>query len=307
MINIKNQLQNFPARPERVEGFELLSQECFDRFSQEGITTETVQQFQTIILEYYEQNKRDFAWRTTISPYRVLVSEVMLQQTQTYRVAPKFDAFIERFPDFATLATTSFDEVLRYWKGLGYNRRALNLHKMAQLVTEQFNGTLPNDPELLVTFPGLGKATAASICAFAFNKPSAFIETNIRTVFIYFFFKHESQVHDKALMPLITATLDHEDARSWYYALMDYGVMLKKQIGNVSRLSKHHTKQTKFIGSNRQIRGQILELLLKHSQQSFEALCQQMTFTPERIQKSLDQLQHEQFAIEDKGCFKLKR
>ncbi len=291
---------NIPSDPA------LTSQECFDRFIQEGMTPATIQLFQETIFHYYQDNEREFAWRSTISPYRVLVSEIMLQQTQTYRVAPKFNLFIERFPNFASLAAAPFDEVLRYWKGLGYNRRALNLQKIAQLVTQEHNGTLPNNPEILVTFPGLGKATAASICAFAYNHPTIFIETNIRTVFIYFFFKNESEVHDKALMPLIAQALHHENPRAWYYALMDYGVMLKKEIGNISRKSTHHTKQSKFIGSNRQIRGTILELLLKHAELSFTELCQLMTFEPERIQQSLDQLIQEQFIRQAEKSFILK-
>lgn len=271
------------------------SQECFDRFMQEGITNNVMRRFQEIIQEYYSCNKRTFAWRTIITPYHVVVSEIMLQQTQTYRVAPKFDAFIERFPSFAALANASFEEVLRYWKGLGYNRRAQNLHKIAQIITNNYQEILPNNPEILETFPGIGKATAASICAFAYNTPTVFIETNIRTIFIYFFFKNQNQIPDKQIMPLITASLDSTNPREWYYALMDYGVMLKKEIGNISQLSKHHTKQTKFIGSNRQVRGKILEILLHKKTLALSELKKLLEFENSVIEKALNQLIAEQF------------
>lgn len=284
----------------------LRSQECFDLFCREGLSDRVITLFRDCILDYYAANERSFAWRTIITPYRVVVSEIMLQQTQTHRVAPKFDAFVERFPNFSILAAASFDEVLRYWKGLGYNRRAQQLHAIAKIVTDAHGGKLPNDPAILVTFPGLGKATAASICTFAFNQPHTFIETNIRTIFIYFFFKRETQVPDAALMPLIESTILHDKPRQWYYALMDYGVMLKKEIGNISRNSKHHTKQSKFIGSNRQVRGAILEALLEHKQLPLDALLNVLTFEAPRIEAALSQLIAEKFVIKAKSGYTLK-
>ncbi len=223
------------------------------------------QRFNEIIYDYYHYNRRPFAWRDERSPYRVVVSEIMLQQTQTDRVTQKFEKFITHFPSFEDLATASFEEVLRVWKGLGYNRRAQALHEIAKVITLQHNGQLPNDPDLLVTLKGIGLATAASICAFAFNRPTVFIETNIRTVFIYCFYHDIKDIHDKDLLILIEQMLDKKNPRDWYYALMDYGVMLKKTIGNLCRLSAHYNTQSRFEGSDRQLRGQILQALLDHS------------------------------------------
>lgn len=257
------------------------------------ITDENLRQFSNKIWDYYRVHRRSFLWRENPTPYNVFISEVMLQQTQTYRVAPKFDAFIAQFPDFYAFAAADQRNVLAAWQGLGYNRRGLYLHKSAQRVVSEFNGILPNDPTILETFDGIGKATAASICAFAFNTPTIFIETNIRAVFIHEFFKDSDEVSDKQLMPLITATLDNQNAREWYYALMDYGVMLKQLYKNPSRKSAHHTKQSKFEGSERQIRGMILRALLDTPASTFDRLCHLIGREPDRIQRNLESLHKE--------------
>lgn len=191
-------------------------------------------------------------------------------------------------------------EVIAAWQGLGYNRRALYLQQIAQKVINEHDGVLPNDPEVLVSFPGIGKATAASICAFTFNKPTVFIETNIRTVFIHFFFANEASVHDNQLLPLIEATVDVQNARQWYYALMDYGVMLKSKFPNPSKKSAHHTKQSKFEGSDRQIRGFILKHLTDCPQLNFQQLAALIDRDEERIEKMLVDLCKEGFI--KKGC-----
>ena len=219
--------------------------------------------FKATILGHYKEHRRAFPWRDVISPYRIVVSEVMLQQTQTDRVLKKFDNFINTFPNFETLANAPFERVLAAWKGLGYNRRALALQKIAQLVVTDFDGCLPTDPALLEKFPHIGPATARSILVFAYNKPYAFIETNIRTVFIYFFFKNRTDVKDSEIKPLVEQTLDQDNPREWYYALMDYGVLLKKTVGNLSVRSAVYAKQSRFEGSDRQVRGQVLSLLLE--------------------------------------------
>ncbi len=220
--------------------------------------------FKGQIWDHYAKHRRCFPWRDELSPYRVLVSEVMLQQTQTDRVLSKFEPFIARFPDFLALAEAPFQDVLKLWKGLGYNRRALNVQKSAQIILETYQGHLPIDPLALLALPGIGKATACSVVAFAFNKPTIFIETNIRTVFIHAFFNDRHDIHDREILPLVTKTVDKERPREWYYALMDYGVMLKRTVGNLSKRSVHYQVQSRFLGSDRQIRGQILELLLEH-------------------------------------------
>ncbi len=254
------------------------------------LDTATIEQFKKTIWHYFHTQGRTFSWRKTTDPYLIVVSEIMLQQTQTFRVEPKFEQFTAHFPTFQTLATAPFSEVLRCWKGLGYNRRALALQKIAQEVTHNYNGNLPNDPKILDSFPGIGPATAASICAFAFNKPTIFIETNIRAVFIHFFFQNQTKITDAQIYPLVAQTVDEHNPRNWYYALMDYGVLLKKMYPNPSRKSAHHTKQSTFEGSNRQIRGLILQALLEQASCTFEQLCCAINRDKNKIAEMLNEL-----------------
>jgi A/G-specific adenine glycosylase len=273
--------------------------------SKDQHSDETLRLFQDIIKHYYMHHKRNFAWRENITPYHVVVSEIMLQQTQTDRVAQKFDTFTKQFPDFLSLAQAPFAEVLRYWKGLGYNRRALFLQKIAQLIESNHAGALPKDPTILEEFPGIGHATARSIIAFAYNIPTTFIETNIRTVFIYFFFRNNLKVHDKEIMTLVEKTVDKIDARQWYYALMDYGVMLKKTVGNLSRLSAHYTKQSTFQGSDRQIRGMILQTLLEQPGIATHHIADTIKKDEARVQKIMNDLCKEGFIKKRNGIVHL--
>jgi A/G-specific adenine glycosylase len=223
---------------------------------------EYIVHFRNIIYEFYNTHKRDFPWRQTDNPYHIVVSEIMLQQTQTDRVVEKYSSFIKRFPTLQDLAGASLSDVLAEWQGLGYNRRGKFLHKMAQEIVARHNSTIPRSPEILETLPGIGKATASSICAFAFNMPVVFIETNIRTLFIYFFFPGRDDVTDKEIVPYIEKTLDTQKPYHWYSALMDYGVMLKKHKVNPGRRSNHYRKQAAFKGSIREARGRILREML---------------------------------------------
>lgn len=188
-----------------------------------------VTSFQEMIWNFYHLAGRSFPWRNVNDPYRVMISEIMLQQTQTYRVLPKYEQFIHEFSSFHSLAAASLRDVLSVWQGLGYNRRGKLLHEASQIIVTTYGGRLPDDQHVLVTLPGIGPATAASVSSFAFNKPTVFIETNIRSVFIHSFFSNEEKVSDRQIMPLVAQTLDHRNPREWYYALMDYGVMLKKK------------------------------------------------------------------------------
>jgi A/G-specific adenine glycosylase len=186
----------------------------------------------------------------------------MLQQTQASRVAEKFLDFIKKFPDFQALANAPLDSILRSWQGLGYNRRAIALKKIAQIIINDYQGELPDSKEILESFPQIGKATASSIISFAFNKPTIFIETNIRRVYIYFFFFNDNKVDDKEILQIIEKTIDRDNSRKWYYALMDYGVMLKKKHPDLHKKSAHYQKQAPFKGSNRELRGKILDFLI---------------------------------------------
>ncbi|MBN1549231.1 hypothetical protein JW872_01070 [Candidatus Babeliales bacterium] len=252
-----------------------------------SISESKIVDFRNFINNFYVKNRRAFSWRDDISPYRVFVSEIMLQQTQTSRVEQKFEPFIKAFPSFQRLTTASLSEILRYWQGLGYNRRSLALHKGARIIMDRYAGILPSDPGLLVALPGIGPATAASMVTFAYNKATVFIETNIRSVLLHHFFPNKSNVTDKQLLPIVEQVLDKERPRDWYYALMDYGVMLKKQYVNPSRASAHYVTQKSFKGSNREIRGMILRYLTQQGFCSQRDLEKEIPSTWDCVQKNL--------------------
>jgi A/G-specific adenine glycosylase len=230
----------------------------------------------------------------------------MLQQTQVARVMSKFPAFIARFPSWQELATASTKEVLQEWTGLGYNRRALFLKRIAEVITDngKTKGLLPNTFEGLRELPGIGPNTAGSILAFAHNIPLPFIETNIRSVFIHFFFneieKREGKkackkIHDEEIMPLIEQTLDKNNPREWYYALMDYGSFVKKQLPNPSRRSAHHIKQKPFKGSNRELRSKILQLIMKKPANEAQIIKSFSEYSKDQVSKNIEALTTEGF------------
>lgn len=282
----ENELPDYPI--ERiVDNF----QKTYNRTGGDGsITAAGVRRFRTIIYNYYKTYKRDFPWRRTTNPYYILVSEIMLQQTQTERVMVKYREFIKRFPTLRSLASAELRDVLSSWQGLGYNRRGKMLHQLAQDVLTHHRGKIPESPEELVNLPGIGKATAGSFAAFAFDRPVVFIETNIRTVFIHFFFSSRKSVTDTMLIPLVEKTLDKKRPGLWYSALMDYGVMIKKNCPNPSRKSAHHQRQSKFEGSHRQIRGHILKTLLEEGALSHEKINLLISGDNERIDRALGDL-----------------
>lgn len=229
------------------------------------------QDFFEELWEYYGTHGRhSLLWRQPelsgrFDPYKIMVSEIMLQQTQVGRVIPKYKEFLVQFPTIQILAEASLGDVLRVWQGLGYNRRAKFLWQAAQKVVDDFDGILPNTEADLVSLPGIGKNTAGAILAYAFNKPAVFIETNVRTVYIHHFFADKQGIDDKELMPLIEQTLNTDQPRDFYWALMDYGTYLKQTKGNLSRLSKSYVKQSNFHGSKRQVRGAVIRLLSQNS------------------------------------------
>ena len=248
---------------------------------------------------------RDLPWRRTYDPYAIWISEVMLQQTQVSRVDGRWQRWLERFPTVDALAAAAPSDVLEEWQGLGYNRRALSVHRAAQAISEA-GGVFPQDPKELVKLPGIGPATAAGIRAFAFNLHGVYLETNVRTVFLHELYPQAEGVPDSELVPLVELTCPASvtnvanavaavtDAvvdtaaesdeteltpRSWYYALLDYGAYLKKTIPNPSRRSKSHVKQTRFEGSHRQKRAELLRVLLAHKDEGgavFETLHQEL-------------------------------
>jgi A/G-specific adenine glycosylase len=224
----------------------------------------------------------------------------MLQQTQVERVIDKYDEFIRVFPDFLSLAISPLKDLLSLWQGLGYNRRALMLHTLAQRVVEEHRGKLPRDPELLLGLPGIGTYTAGALMAFAFNKPVVFMDTNIRRVYIHQFFHDQENVYDDQLFPLVEQTLDSENPRKWYNALMDYGAMLKKEQVNPNRRSAHYVRQSPFENSNRQMRGRILKTLVAESPLTAAEIVKRTGMEPSRVKSNLIQLADEGF-IKKKG------
>ncbi len=226
----------------------------------------------------------------------MLVSEIMLQQTQTGSVTEKFLNFKEKFPNFLALSKASLKDVLKAWQGLGYNRRAIALKKIANIIINEYHGKLPDSIEILQTFPQIGVNTASSIVVFAFNKPTVFIETNIRQVYIYFFFHNRNNITDKVIIPIVEKTLDKSNPREWYYALMDYGVMLKKSHPDLNKRSAHYRRQSPFKGSNRQIRGELLKLLVKNKILKISEIEKSFKKIPEKkLMTALSQLEKEEF------------
>lgn len=253
--------------------------------------------FQNIVWDYYSKNKRPMPWREDVSPYSIFVSEVMLQQTQVARVLVKYPIFMSVFPTFISLAQADTKTLLSTWQGMGYNRRALYLRSAANNIVEIYGGILPQDTALLDDLPGIGYATACSIAAFAYNLPVSFIETNIRRVYIHHFFKDKGIVDDKDILKLVKETVSMGNAREWYWALMDYGAYLAKTADNPNKKSRHYTKQKKFVGSVREVRGGILKALLEKPR-SVSAL--KKLFMDERLFTALTQLENEGF-ITKKG------
>jgi A/G-specific adenine glycosylase len=218
--------------------------------------------FIALVRERGRQLYRDLPWRRTRDAYAVLVSEVMLQQTQVARVLSYWPAWLERFSTVAALAAAPLASVLAAWQGLGYNRRAKQLHQLAQICADKPAATIPTTYPDLLALPGVGPATAAGVCAFAYNQPSVYLETNVRAVYLHHYFAGRTKVPDAELTPIIQRTCDPHDSRGWYYALLDYGAWLKHNGPNPSRRSATQTRQSPFEGSRRQARAALLRLVL---------------------------------------------
>ncbi|MDR3284387.1 MAG: A/G-specific adenine glycosylase [Treponema sp.] len=240
------------------------------------VTPAQITEFQETILGNYQTNGRALPWRQTSDPYEILVSEIMLQQTQTERTIGKYAEWLAAFPDMQTLAAAPLSLVLARWNGLGYNRRARFLQETCKIIVKERDGAFPQSAEELDALPGIGPYTARAVMTFAFGKSEVFIETNIRSVFLFFFFRDrleeaaesssgQKPVHDAEILPLIAQTVHAANPRIWYYALMDYGAALKKAVVNPNRKSAHYARQSRFDGSLRQARGAIIRCLAKQS------------------------------------------
>lgn len=234
-------------------------------FADVSLTTATeVGDFQRTVWTYYDRHRRDMPWRQRHEPYDVLVSELMLQQTQVKRVIPKFQQFMRLFPTIDALAVAPLADVLKAWSGLGYNRRAKFLHQTARTVVADHGGVLPDDLEGLMGLPGIGRNTAGAILAYAFNRPVIFIETNIRSVLIFHFYPAAEKVRESQLATAAELVLDRDNPREWHWALMDYGAHIKKTHGSGLGRVAAYRKQTPLKGSVREMRGMILRQLVEH-------------------------------------------
>lgn len=256
---------------------------------------DTIRRFRKTIRDFYRIHRREMPWRDIDDPYRVLVSEIMLQQTQVERVMQKYEDFIRAFPSFTSLSRAPLRRVLSLWQGLGYNRRAVALQNISRIVLQDHGGSLPSTIGKLTALPGIGHATACSVRVFAFNRPAVFIETNIRRVFIHHFFHDRQSVTDREIIPLVEKTLPRGNPRQWYYALMDYGAMLGRTGKNPNRKSAHYQRQSPFEGSRRQIRGRILKELLAARSCTAARITRAVHADKDTIQEILDELKREGF------------
>lgn len=262
--------------------------------------TKKEQSFIDTVWEYYcRHGRHNLPWRKKLQlkPYNILVSEIMLQQTQVERVVPKYQAFVKRWPTAKQLASASLGDVLRAWQGLGYNRRAKALHECAKRVSSECTGQFPREYAELLALPGIGPYTAGAVRAFAFNLPTPLIETNIRTVYLHHFFNTKIHVSDAEILQMIDKTLNQSNPREWYWALMDYGSFLKKEYKVKNTNSAQYTKQSKFKGSDREIRGAILRELTQQSLTRRGLEIKLYQFEKNRIKEQLQTLEVESLVI----------
>ncbi len=272
-----------------------------------GVSPERLEEFSATVWERGRELYRDLPWRDTHDPYAILLSEVMLQQTQVSRVMGRWEQWLDTFPTIADLASAPLPPVLELWQGMGYNRRALNLKRCAEEVVAMHDGVVPSDKKALLGLPGIGPSTSAGVRVFAFRQPDMYLETNVRAVFIHELFPGRESVADKELVSLVEATCPQDArVRAWYYALLDYGAYLKKTMPNPTRRSKHYTRQSKFEGSHRQKRAYLLrrviddalstEDLARDLAQSERASGRQEP-SVEEVRAILDELEREGFVM----------
>ena len=273
----------------------------------EVLTAGAVEAFRERVYAHYgDHGRHDLPWRQTRDPYAVLVSEVMLQQTQVARVVPYYEEWLASFPTPAALAAAPLEAVLRTWQGLGYNRRAIALTRAAGVIAEEHGGEIPRNREALLALPGVGPATAAGVRAFAFGESDLYRETTVRAVFLHEFFADAEGVPDSAILPLLEQTLDRSDPRRWYWALLDYGAHLKRTLPNPSRRSCHHTRQSPFEGSHRQVRSRLLRAVMEVPGGTAEDLAVTTGAEPERVARALDELVSEGFLAEENGRHRVR-
>ncbi len=265
-------------------------------------SSKKVSAFRSAVLKHWKEHGRHgLPWRKTTNPYRILVSEIMLQQTQVPRVIEKYKPFLKKFPTVYTLAKAPLKNVLKEWSGLGYNRRAKYLHETAKILAKRGTFDLAALDEPL---PGVGAYTKAAVKAFAFNEPAVLIETNIRAAYIHHFFEKRKSVKDKELLSVIKDAARGQDPRIWHWALMDYGSNIKRLHTNPNRRSAHYSMQSPFEGSLREVRGAILKLLTEGSFGDL-AISKRLEFDGKRVRHALFALANDGLILSEKGSWRI--
>ena len=261
---------------------------------------------------YRQRGRHQLPWRLTRDPYCILVSEVMLQQTQVVRVLPKYAEFLKTFPNFKTLAHAPLPKLLRIWQGLGYNRRALNLRKLAQVVVGERGGKIPKSVVELEQLPGIGPYTARAVAALAFNQPVALLETNIRKVILHTFFPKRRGVPDSEVTLVAEQLLDKANPREWNLAVMDYGVAhFGSRTKNPNLRSAHYTKQSNFKDSRRMLRGRVVAWLSECGGGSLGTLTQYLEHQGvsaglfQQLPNVLASLEQEGFVVRKRDTYRL--
>jgi A/G-specific adenine glycosylase len=261
-------------------------------------------EFKKIVLTHYRQAGRKFPWRGC-DPWGVMVSEFMLQQTQVERVIPYWEKWMSLWPKPRDLTKASLEDALREWSGLGYNKRCYNLRCSAIIIEEGFGGKVPDTPKALLDLPGIGPYMSGAIACFAYNYPAAFIETNIRSAILHHFFPDSDNVKDSEIMPILEELLDRDDARTWNYALMDYGASIKKTTENPNRRSAHYARQSTFVGSFRQARGSVIRALVSMGPGNAEEIGLASGLDGEKLYRVLEKLKTESLVAEEGGIYSI--
>jgi A/G-specific adenine glycosylase len=259
--------------------------------------------FRAAVWHHYESNGRhDLPWRKTSNAYRIMVSEIMLQQTQVPRVIEKYKSFLKQFPTVQALAEAPLSSVLKAWSGLGYNRRGKYLHDAAKAIVREYRGNIKQ--ATMHRLPGIGPYTKAAIRTFAYNEPHTMVETNVRAAFIHHFFSGKTRVHDRDLVPVIEAAGEGQDPRTWYWALMDYGSHVKRLHKNPTRKSASYFMQTKFVGSLREVRGAIIKVLHEGAHGDL-AIARKLSFEEHMIRQALFGLKKDGLVVSSRGSWRI--
>ena len=265
------------------------------------IQLEKIKQFQQKILQFYTKNKRTLPWRDTTDPYKILLSELMLQQTQVNRVIDYYIRWIALWPTIDALACARRSEVLKEWMGLGFNTRAVRLHQAAKIIVTEFDSDVIAAMIRYKEIPGIGRYTSHAVQIFSTNADLVTVDTNIRRILIKEFNLHEN-ISDTTLWALAQLCLPKGRSRDWHNALMDYGSLVQ-----TTRMTgiKPKTTQSRFDGSDRQLRASIIRMLLQHDE-SPENLSKVLHIEHARLMKILEKLIHEEIVTQNNNRFSLK-